>query len=136
MLNEARYAWRSSGNGDVNSVRAPVDRVCEAELEGVQEEPARTQALVRDAVAGIPHDRVADGRHVHADLMGPPALERELEQGRRAAPRPAVPAPCSPVRAGFPEAVTAIFVGVRAERPIGASTSPRSSATSPATRAR
>ena len=37
---------------------------------------------------------------------------------------------------GFPEAVTAIFVGVRMERPMGASTSPRSSATSPATRAR
>ena len=40
------------------------------------------------------------------------------------------------MRAGFPDAVTAIFVGVRAERPMGASTSPRSSATSPATRAR
>ena len=40
------------------------------------------------------------------------------------------------VRAGLPPAVTAILVGVRAERPIGASTSPRSSATTPATSAR
>ncbi len=40
------------------------------------------------------------------------------------------------VRAGLPEAVTAILVGVRAERPMGASTSPLSSATAPWTRAR
>ena len=54
----------------------------ERQPEGVQEEPPRPEALVGLAVAGVAHDRVADGRHVDADLVGPAALERELEQRR------------------------------------------------------
>ena len=60
----------------------------EGELEGVQEESPRSEALVRRPVAGVPDHGVPDGRHVHADLMRPPALERELEQGRRLLPAP------------------------------------------------
>ncbi len=34
---------------------------------------------------------MADGRHVHADLMGPPALERQLQQRHRPLALPALP---------------------------------------------
>ena len=50
----------------------------EGELEGVEEEAPGPEPLVRHPVAGVPHHRVPDRRHVHAYLMRPPTLEREL----------------------------------------------------------
>ncbi len=117
----------------------------EAQRDRVQEEAARPQARVGPPVAGVPDDRVADGRHVHTDLVGAAALERHARAAssarrvRAPSPRTAPPPPLEH-RVGGPgrlaPAVTAIFVGVRAERPIGASTTPRSSATWPMTSAR
>jgi len=60
--------------------------VVEGQSEGVEEEPPRSEATVGRAVTGVADDRVTDGGQVHADLMGPPTLQRELEQGGRALP--------------------------------------------------
>jgi hypothetical protein len=57
--------------------------VVETQPEGMQEKAARAEANVARAVSGVTHHRVADRREVHADLVRAPALQRELEQGRR-----------------------------------------------------
>ena len=44
-------------------------------------------ALVALAVAGVVDDRVADGRHVHPDLVGPPGLEGEPDHDAWRGPR-------------------------------------------------
>ena len=61
-------------------------RVREGQAAGVQEEAPGSEARVGHPVAGVAHHRVPDGRHVDPDLVGPPALERELEQRRRTLP--------------------------------------------------
>ena len=53
----------------------------------MQKEAPAPEPLVRRPVAGVPHHGMADRRHVHADLVRAPALECELEQGRRILPR-------------------------------------------------
>ena len=62
--------------------------VREAEDVGVQEDAALGErGLAVLPVAGVVHDRPADGGEVHADLVGPSGLEPQLEQRARRARR-------------------------------------------------
>ena len=68
-------------------------RVGEAQAVGVEEEPAGPEGALGRPVTGIAHHRMADGRHVDADLVGPPALQAQLDQRRRAGDGRGVPTP-------------------------------------------
>ena len=98
-------------------------RVREAEHRGVQEDPALGErGLAMLPVAGVVHDRTSDRSQVHPDLVGPAGLQAQLEQ--RARRRGEAVAHLVGRPRGRPPARTAIFVGVRWERPMGASITP------------
>ena len=71
-------ATRSAGSGGVEREALAGDRVVEAEALGVQERPRARQRLAGAAVAVVADHRVADGRQVHADLVGAAGLERQI----------------------------------------------------------
>jgi hypothetical protein len=53
--------------------------VLEGELGGMEELPAERR--LGDAVHGVAHDRQLDGGEVNSDLMGPPRLQPNTEEG-------------------------------------------------------
>ena len=116
------------GSGDSKATGSPCPGVrTPSGRRGGRGDPGPRRASGRP-VAGVAHHRVADGRQVDPDLVGAPGVQGDARavwparrSWRRSSTRYAV-------RAGCPPARTAIRVGVRTERPIGASTRPWSSA--------
>ena len=124
---------RSPGSGEDTSTAAPGDRVRERQ-------PARVQELALQAEPpGVPYcrspaHRMADRRHVHADLMGAAGLERHPQQRRRRA------AAARSRSASAPRAASSVSIDIstrsRRWRPIGASIVPVRAAGCPSTSAR
>ena len=66
------------GQGTRGFDRVAGDRVHELEVMGVEEHPG---AALPAAVGPIPRHRQTDGAQMHPDLVGPPGVQRHLEQG-------------------------------------------------------
>ena len=74
-----RAASRSGGSGAETSICSPVIGVGEGELGGVQELALEAE-LGAMAVHAVADDRMADRRHVDADLVRPAGLERHAQE--------------------------------------------------------
>ena len=82
----ARAPWRGrSGSGERTSISLAGDRMREREPRGVQELALEAVDAPGPPYCGSPQHRVADRRHVDADLVGAPGLERRLAAASPAA---------------------------------------------------
>ena len=128
----ASSASRSEGSGEVNETGSPVagwsKRNAEAWRNGRRSSDSGQRPA--PAVDVVADHRVADGGQVDPDLMGPTGLERDGEEGCRMGRREAPLDPVAGPGRVRPCRWTAIRVGTRADRPMGASTTPLSRSTS------
>ena len=70
-----QHLGQLGGQGRLEHETLPRRRVVERKSLRVEERPARRERAARTAVAGVAHDRMADGGEVDADLVGPAGLE-------------------------------------------------------------
>ena len=81
-------AVRSSGSGEVNAMSGPRPGGRTPERCACRKKRPDAESFVRRPVAGVAHDRMADGRHVDADLVGAAALQARARAASSAsAPR-------------------------------------------------
>ena len=100
------------------------DRVIQLERGRVQERSWRRDARAHAAVRRIADDRMTDRREVNANLMRTAGLQTTLEAAASSGSDVLLQAPDSECALALPATTTAMRIGSRRSRPIGASITP------------